>query len=155
MNTLDIEHHVLSSSHQYTSRKDEGDKLIVFEKGDCVFVFNFNPTQSFSDYRVGCHLPGRYKVALSSDDPKYGGFGNVREGDGNEYFTNEGYHDGRPHSFLVYTPARTAVVYARVSDDDEDVVEVAADPSVQPSPSTLDKASSILDDDDEEDEEQA
>eukprot|EP00894_Picocystis_sp_ML_P003143 jgi/Pico_ML_1/53660/g4169.t1 len=81
--------------------------------------------------------------------------GNVREGDGNEYFTNEGYHDGRPHSFLVYTPARTAVVYARVSDDDEDVVEVAADPSVQPSPSTLDKASSILDDDEEEDDEQA
>uniref|UniRef100_A0A7S3UCH1 1,4-alpha-glucan branching enzyme n=1 Tax=Picocystis salinarum TaxID=88271 RepID=A0A7S3UCH1_9CHLO len=156
MNTLDIEHHVLSSSHQYTSRKDEGDKLIVFEKADCVFVFNFNPTQSFSDYRVGCHLPGRYKVVLSSDDPKYGGFGNVQEGDGNEYFTNEGYHDGRPHSFLVYTPARTAVVYARVPDEDVEV-EVDAVPSVHSTPTSapasLDKASSILDDEDEDEDE--
>jgi hypothetical protein len=46
----------------YISRKDEGDKVIVFERGDLVFVFNFHPTQSFQDYRVGCREPGPYKV---------------------------------------------------------------------------------------------
>lgn len=42
--------------------QDEGDKVIVCERGDLVFIFNFNPTQSFSDYGVGCRDAGSYKV---------------------------------------------------------------------------------------------
>ena len=42
--------------------QDEGDKVIVCERGDLVFVFNFNPNQSFSDYGVGCRDAGSYKV---------------------------------------------------------------------------------------------
>ena len=42
--------------------QDEGDKLVIFERGDLVFVFNFHPTNSYSDYRVGCRNPGDYKV---------------------------------------------------------------------------------------------
>lgn len=42
--------------------QDEGDKVVVCERGDLVFVFNFNPTQSFSDYGVGCKNGGSYKV---------------------------------------------------------------------------------------------
>lgn len=44
--------------------QDEGDKVIVAERGDLVFVFNFHPTQSYTDYRVGCCNPGPYKVRL-------------------------------------------------------------------------------------------
>lgn len=42
--------------------QDEGDKVIVCERGDLVFVFNFNPSQSFTDYKVGCKNSGSYKV---------------------------------------------------------------------------------------------
>ena len=42
--------------------QDESDKIIVVERGDLVLVFNFHPTQSYSDYRVGCMNPGSYKV---------------------------------------------------------------------------------------------
>ena len=42
--------------------QDEGDKLIVAEKGDLVFVFNFHPTNSYSDYRVGTKHGGAYKA---------------------------------------------------------------------------------------------
>ena len=42
--------------------QDEGDKLVIFERGDLVFVFNFHPTNSYSDYRVGCQNSGDYKV---------------------------------------------------------------------------------------------
>lgn len=31
--------------------------------GDLVFVFNFHPTNSYTDYRVGCYKPGPYKVS--------------------------------------------------------------------------------------------
>lgn len=40
------------------------DKLCVVERGDLVFVFNFHPVNSYTDYRVGCKLPGDYKVRL-------------------------------------------------------------------------------------------
>lgn len=42
--------------------QDEGDKLIVAEKGDLVFVFNFHPTNSYQDYRIGTKHAGPYKV---------------------------------------------------------------------------------------------
>ena len=45
--------------------QDESDKVIVCERGDLVFVFNFNPSQSFSDYGVGCRDSGSYKVGSS------------------------------------------------------------------------------------------
>jgi hypothetical protein len=52
----------MTSEHQYISRKNEGDRVIVFERGNLVFVFNFHWTNSYSDYRVGCLKPGKYKV---------------------------------------------------------------------------------------------
>ena len=37
----------MASDHQYTSLKDDGDKMIAFERGDCVFVFNWHPCNSY------------------------------------------------------------------------------------------------------------
>lgn len=54
----------MTSTHQYISRKDEGDKVIVFERGDLVFVFNFHWSNSYFDYKVGCFKPGKYKVCI-------------------------------------------------------------------------------------------
>lgn len=48
----------MSAPHQWVSRKDEGDKVIVIERGDLVMVFNFHPTTSYTDYRVGCNNGG-------------------------------------------------------------------------------------------------
>ena len=52
----------MTSEHQYISRKDEGDRIVVFERGDLVFIFNFHWSNSYSDYQVGCLKPGKYKV---------------------------------------------------------------------------------------------
>ena len=51
--------------------QDEGDKVIICERGDLVFVFNFHPSQSFSDYKVGCKNAGSYKVLLMSNRLAY------------------------------------------------------------------------------------
>ena len=37
-------------------------QVIVVERGDLVFVFNFHPTNSYTDYRVGCRDEGPFKV---------------------------------------------------------------------------------------------
>ena len=41
------------------SRKHEGDKVIVFERNDVVFVFNFHPSNSYTDYKIGVQKPGK------------------------------------------------------------------------------------------------
>ncbi|KAK1303468.1 hypothetical protein QJS10_CPB11g02131 [Acorus calamus] len=52
-------------------------KVIVFERGDLVFVFNFHPENTYEGYKVGCDLPGKYRVALDSDASEFGGHGRV------------------------------------------------------------------------------
>nr|KJB16659.1 hypothetical protein B456_002G241400 [Gossypium raimondii] len=105
----------MTSEHTYISRKDEKDRVIVFERGNLVFVFNFHWNNSYFDYRVGCAKPGKYKIVLDSDDPLFGGFGRLDHNA--EYFSFEGWFDDRPRSFMVYAPNRTAVVYALVEDE--------------------------------------
>jgi 1,4-alpha-glucan branching enzyme len=39
--------------HQFVSSSNEEDKVIVYEKGDLLFVFNFNGFKSFENYKVG------------------------------------------------------------------------------------------------------
>ena len=43
-NQLEETFHWLASSHQYVTLTHEADKLIVFERGDLIFIFNFHPT---------------------------------------------------------------------------------------------------------------
>jgi Alpha amylase, C-terminal all-beta domain len=91
----------VAAPHQYVSRKDEGDKLIVVERGDLVMVFNFHPTNSYTDYRVGCLNPGPYKLVLSSDEEVFGGYKNVTKEADVEFYASQGDFDGRPLSFQV------------------------------------------------------
>ncbi|CAM0945712.1 unnamed protein product [Alopecurus aequalis] len=110
MQHLEEKYGFMTSDHQYVSRKHEEDKVIVFEKGDLVFVLNFHWSNSYFDYRVGCSKPAMYKVVLDSDAGLFGGFGRIYHTA--EHFTSDYQHDNRPHSFSVYTPSRTCVVYA-------------------------------------------
>jgi 1,4-alpha-glucan branching enzyme len=119
MQHLEETYGFMTSEHQYVSRKDEGDRIIVFERGNLVFVFNFHWTNSYSDYRVGCLKRGKYKIVLDSDDPLFGGFSRIDHRA--EYFSSDGGFDNRPHSFLIYAPCRTAVVYALAEDEPEPV----------------------------------
>ena len=106
----------MASDHQYTSLKDDGDKMIAFERGDCVFVFNWHPCNSYSDYRIGCKKAGKYKLVLSSDNPEFGGWDNLSTHHDNSYFADSTAHNGRPASFQAYIPSRTVAVFALEED---------------------------------------
>ncbi|WIA23688.1 hypothetical protein OEZ85_000382 [Tetradesmus obliquus] len=101
----------MSAPHQWVSRKDEGDKVVVVERGDLVMVFNFHPTTSYTDYRVGCNNGGAYKLLLSSDEEVFGGWRNLSKETDGDHVSFGGDHDRRPNSFLVYAPSRTCAVY--------------------------------------------
>jgi hypothetical protein len=48
----------------YVSLKHESDKLVVFDRdtknGPLLFIFNFHPTNSFPDYKIGAPCSGEY-----------------------------------------------------------------------------------------------
>ncbi|WVQ80844.1 1,4-alpha-glucan-branching enzyme [Cryptococcus sp. DSM 104549] len=108
MNWLEDQYKWLSAPQAYVSLKHEGDKVIVFERAGLLFIFNFNPTQSFTDYRVGVDVAGEYKVILSSDEGKFGGHNRIDLN--GRYFTTPLEWNGRKNWLQVYTPARTALV---------------------------------------------
>jgi hypothetical protein len=118
MNLLDEKYNFLSSSKQIVSFTSETDKLIVFERADLVFVFNFHPKNTYEGIKVGCDLPGKYRVALDSDHSEFGGHGRV--GHDIDHFTSpegvvgkpETNFKNRPHSFFVLSPCRSCQVRA-------------------------------------------
>ena len=81
------------------SLKHEIDKMVVYERAGLLFIFNFHPTQSYTDYRVGIEEPGEYRVALSSDERNFGGFDNIAL-DG-KYFTTPMEWNGRKNWLQV------------------------------------------------------
>ncbi|KAL2913315.1 alpha-1,4-glucan branching enzyme [Polyrhizophydium stewartii] len=93
---------------QYVSLKHEGDKIIVFERGDLLWIFNFHPTQSFTDYRVGTAWGTRHSVALDSDSKLYGG--HERIDTKGEYFPTKEAWNERPFWIQVYIPCRTVLI---------------------------------------------
>lgn len=88
--------------------KDD-DQILAFMRGDYVFVFNFNPVKSFTDY--GILAPGGvYSPVLSSDAPEFGGFDNIDTAV--EHFTvpDPLFTPAGVERLPLYLPARTALV---------------------------------------------
>ena len=98
----------LHSTAAYISLKNDADKVIVFERAGLLWIFNFHPTKSYSDYRVGVHQSGTYQIVLDTDDTKFGGFG--RNTKGTRFFTTDLGWNGRKNFMQVYIPTRTAIV---------------------------------------------
>lgn len=88
--------------------KDD-DQVLAFKRGNLVFIFNFNPTQSFSDY--GILAPeGEYTHVLDSDQKIYGGYDNISP-DVKHLTVNDPLY--APHGIgwlKLYLPARTVQV---------------------------------------------
>lgn len=112
MNTLEEDRHWLASPQAFISLKHEGDKVLVFERAGLLWLFNFNPTQSFVDYRVGCSQPGKYKIVLDSDQKRFGGHDRVSPDA--EFFTEPFSIHNMPCSIRIYLPSRTALVLRNV-----------------------------------------
>ncbi|KAI9876033.1 MAG: alpha-1,4-glucan branching enzyme [Pleopsidium flavum] len=100
----------LHSTQAYVSLKNQQDKVIVFERAGLLWIFNFHPTQSFADYRVGVEQSGTYRIVLDTDDTDFGGFG--RNEKSTRFFTTPFQWNGRKNFIQVYIPTRTAIVLA-------------------------------------------
>ncbi|KAI0036776.1 glycoside hydrolase superfamily [Vararia minispora EC-137] len=111
MNHTEDKYGWLSASQAYVSLKHEIDKIIVFERAGLLFIFNFHPTESFTDYRVGVDVAGEYHVVLSSDEKRFGGFENIDTRV--KYETTAMEWNDRKNWIQVYIPSRTCLVLGK------------------------------------------
>jgi 1,4-alpha-glucan branching enzyme len=87
---------------------DDNEKQILsFIRGNLIFVFNFNPSVSFFDYKVSVPQ-GEYRIILDSDSGEFGGF-NRNNPDVKHLTINS----GKAHFVSLYLPSRSVLVLKR------------------------------------------
>ncbi len=88
---------------------NDGDQTLAYRRADLLFVFNFSPDRSYTDY--GLLVPeGEYEIVLNSDDAQYGGFNRVN--DAQKHFTLHDplYASEKKGWLRLYLPSRMAMV---------------------------------------------
>jgi 1,4-alpha-glucan branching enzyme len=76
------------------------DQVLAFKRGQLLFVFNFSPNNSYTNYEI--KVPdAKYKLVLSSDDSQFGGFDRITPQQ--EYFAENS-------TLKLYLPVRTCIV---------------------------------------------
>lgn len=88
---------------------NDGDQILAYQRGDLIFVFNFNPMKSFTDYGF-LVTPGTYKAILNTDNPIYGGNGFTDDTVQHFTISDPLYAKEKKEWLKLYIPARTAVV---------------------------------------------
>ncbi len=69
---------ILQKDIQYPRVQNANDQVLIFERGKYLFVFNFNPFNSYTDYSFEADA-GTYSVVLDSDSKELGGFGRQKQ----------------------------------------------------------------------------
>ena len=94
---------------------NEPDKVLAFLRGGLVFVFNFNPAQSFADYGVLVPPASKWRHLFDTDEVRFGGQGRIAAGGLYEpTLVRDDVHNELVQQIRLYLPARTAVVLKRV-----------------------------------------
>jgi len=88
----------------YGIRQNTSDGVLIFKRGTLVFVFNFSPATSFTDYGFEIDL-GKYKVVLNSDNSLFGGTN--RNDDRIMHYTQ---FENDVDRLKLYLPSRSAMV---------------------------------------------
>ncbi len=84
---------------------DENNQVMAFERGNLLFVFNWNGTKAIPDYKLPAPAPGRWRVVLDSDAAEFGGY--ARQDAGVFHFTDS------KRQLSLYLLPRTVLVLAK------------------------------------------
>ena len=98
-------YHIFDETYPELRWIHQDDHVIAFERGDLLFVFNFAPESSYTDYPVPVSREEDWQILFSSDDLEFGGFG--RNAHDRVSACTPGVKGG---CVRLYLPARTALV---------------------------------------------
>lgn len=82
-------------------------QVLIFARGEYLFAFNFNPSESYPNFRFNAP-PGKYEIVLDTDLLKFGGFG--RNSTKTDHFTIV---ERENNMLSVYLPSRSAIVFKK------------------------------------------
>ena len=108
---LEEELGVMRQGHTRVVQVNEASRVVVLEKGETLFAFNFAPNTPYYDYKVGTTWGGKYTLILNSDSYKYGGYDSMPEDHLKERYTSAFGWDGGDHSILLTIPCCSVVAY--------------------------------------------
>ena len=103
--------HLLNKAGAENLWLDERNKIIAFERGGLLFVFNFHPTKSQTNFFLHTHITGagEYKAVFSTDDEIFGGQNRIDK----KYVYSTIEDKKRGLGFEIYLPCRTAIVFKK------------------------------------------
>ncbi|HUU89078.1 MAG TPA: alpha amylase C-terminal domain-containing protein, partial [Candidatus Glassbacteria bacterium] len=96
---------------------DLNNNIITFTRANLIFIFNFHPNKSFTDYQFQAP-PGEYQIILDSDAPKYAGYARLKPDQ--KHFTLFNNSTKNPKNLLsLYLPAYSTYVLAPVKHNNK------------------------------------
>jgi len=88
----------------YGITQNTPDGVVIFKRGELVFTFNFNPTNSFTDYGFEADA-GKYQIVLNTDNKLFGGLNR-----NDDSLIHETVNENGVERLKLYLPSRTAMV---------------------------------------------
>lgn len=106
------EFNIVGSKDLHNLWIDEQDKIIAYKKNGLIFLFNFNPSNSFSEFSLPTFESGEYKVVFNSDEEMFGGQSRINTDV--VYSTRTLPDRGDNTGIIIYSPSRTALVLKKL-----------------------------------------
>ena len=101
------EHKILGAAPAKQINIDTANNVIIFEKNNLIFIFNFSAGNSLFGYKFHVPEKGVYRIILNSDKREFGGFDRVD--DTIDYCTDD------DQNLAIYLTNRTALVLKKMS----------------------------------------
>lgn len=103
------ENDILKSLPARQINMDEANKVIIFERKNFLFLFNFHPSKSIPEYRMPSLGKGNYKTVLSTDEARFGGHDRV-----DMQFIFPTVREDNTDKLIVYLPNRMAMIMQKI-----------------------------------------
>ncbi len=84
----------------------EEDRVMMMERNNLLWIYNFSGEKSYSDYKLPSHQKGSYQVILTNDTPDHGGHNRINK---------KMLYSCLENQFLFYLPSRTITVLKKIS----------------------------------------
>ncbi len=105
---------LLQAPEIYQLWEHADDKILAFIRADHIFVFNFHPAQSFTDYQIPV-AAGAYRMIIDSDAGKFGGHDRLTPSQTHTTLKQPMEGGGSRDVISLYLPNRSAQVFAPVT----------------------------------------
>ena len=102
------EQNLLESTSSTLLHEHNSDMVLGFRRAGIIFLFNFHPDQSYTDYEINTPQ-GEYGLLLDSDSKNYGGHGRLKQSQ-NFFSVTKKKGPNRQNNIHVYLPTRTAII---------------------------------------------